>query len=475
MGNNKLTTSFIRTLVLRATPLLTIPIIIHFGGELAYGYWAQYTALVALLLPISTLNLPFSLVRFMPELGQDSDRSTLFATVASASIVTASCAAAFLYLVRDILSEALFGGEHVLVTVLILHLPLAAAYKACLDYFRSTTSVLSNTIIASSRKWLAVLGATIILVLVSSPGSLVAAWLVADALIVVATAGIIYRQLPLNLPTLNTLRQLIIFSAPLTASAIGAAGVTSLDRQLVGMIIDTRAVGVYNAGYVIGFGVQAILAPFSFLVPAVLPRHWDDGVDAEGLRIIDGSWKTFLLLVIPGIFGIWVIGSAAISLLASEAIATDAGSVPGIVAIGAACYGIYYFITRRWYLERRTTLIAVIWVVGLAVNLALNLLLIPIWDLLGAAWATVAAYATMALASGMLAGWRYVRGASLPFILKVTVIGALSILVSLQWVGSVWGSGVMLALSPVAAIGHIVVCWKAGLVDTDVISLFKTL
>ena len=69
-----------------------------------------------------------------------------------------------------------------------------------------------------------------------------------------------------------------------------------------------------------------------------------------------------------------------------------------VVALAYLFNGLYFVMLAPLMLDKRTGAVSAATWAGALVNIALNLLLIPRYGMMGAAWATLAAYASMAAA-----------------------------------------------------------------------------
>jgi O-antigen/teichoic acid export membrane protein len=102
--------------------------------------------------------------------------------------------------------------------------------------------------------------------------------------------------------------------------------------------------------------------------------------------VLVSSW----LAVALGLLSPWLV-----EWLAAPAF-EEASRVVGLLAFGAVAFAVYIVVSIGVGRIKRTQYMWVVTLAGAAVNLALNLTLIPLYGMMGAAVATLAAYAVMA-------------------------------------------------------------------------------
>lgn len=200
-------------------------------------------------------------------------------------------------------------------------------------------------------------------------------------------------------PELALLRPLLAFALPLVPAGLASMVVQVADRPILGVYFDSATVGVYSASYKLGVLMMLVVTMFDQAwKPFFLQRAARPDIDALMARVL--TWFA------AG--AAWVF--LAIALLAGPAVTAPLfagkplihplfwGGLPvvPIVTFGYLLAGFYYVMLAPLMVAGRTGAVAVATACGAAVNLAALLLLIPRWGMLGAAWATAAAYAAMA-------------------------------------------------------------------------------
>ncbi|MGH3049414.1 MAG: polysaccharide biosynthesis C-terminal domain-containing protein, partial [Gaiellaceae bacterium] len=155
----------------------------------------------------------------------------------------------------------------------------------------------------------------------------------------------------------------------------------------------------YSIGSVVIFVVFALDKAITPLIMAELKAN-GDSPRVQRLGTYCFGAIAFCSLVV-GIYG-----GDALEAFAPDRYSRAAGIVP-IIALASAVYGIYTIVVSGTWYSLRTGSIPLVTAAAAAVNLGLNLLLIPHFGIKAAAWNTVAGFAALALLQGLLAARRY--------------------------------------------------------------------
>lgn len=203
------------------------------------------------------------------------------------------------------------------------------------------------------------------------------------------------------------LRAYAVYGYPIAASLGLAMVLASTDRFLLALFLDEAAVGAYHAGYSIANRTLDIM--FIWLgaagAPALVMALERGG--AERLQAAAREQASTLVLIgLPAAVGVALVARPLAEFMIGENLRDAAIVVTPWIALSAFLSGmtVYYF-HQAFTLGRRTGwLLATMSIPALA-NVALNLILIPRFGVLGAAWATAASFA-LGLAASMIIGHR---------------------------------------------------------------------
>jgi O-antigen/teichoic acid export membrane protein len=181
------------------------------------------------------------------------------------------------------------------------------------------------------------------------------------------------------------------FGVPLMPTALFLWVTNFSDRFFLVKLSDTAEVGLYSVGVRIASAMVLLLTAFRLAWPAFAYSIEDDREARRTYAYV----LTYLVLVTTWVAtGLTLLSPWIVDWLAAPAFAS-ASRVVGPLAFAAVAFGGYIVVAIGLGRARRTQFNWVVTGAAAAVNVALNLILIPPYGMMGAAVATVAAYATM--------------------------------------------------------------------------------
>lgn len=195
--------------------------------------------------------------------------------------------------------------------------------------------------------------------------------------------------------------KMISYGLPLTLTYLSTMVLDVSDRFMIGWWLGTAAVAGYAAAY--DLAQQVVGAILNVLLLAAYPRitaAWEAGGAAAARRAMLPLYQA-LLLGIPLLAGVFIGGAPDISNIAfGAAIRGDAALIiPWIAfAISLGCFK-SYFLDVAFQLAKVTHIQLRITVVMAVLNLVLNIVLMPIFGVVGAASATAIAFTVGAVLS----------------------------------------------------------------------------
>ena len=187
------------------------------------------------------------------------------------------------------------------------------------------------------------------------------------------------------------------FGLPFVPAGLASIAMEMIDRYILAILKDTATVGIYSAGYKLGIFMLLLTTAFNY---AWQPFFLKMGKRDESHSLFATVFSYYILL---SMF-IWIIISTFIpeiirlrisgySLIGSAYY--EAESIVPIILLAYVFQGAYLNFLPGIYFEKKTYTIPIITASGALVNIGLNIILIPAFDIMGAAIATLAGYITM--------------------------------------------------------------------------------
>jgi O-antigen/teichoic acid export membrane protein len=255
----------------------------------------------------------------------------------------------------------------------------------------------------------------------------------ADVLVTTILAAAMIRHfVPLIRPVFSkpVLREILGFGLPRVPHSVAHQIIGFADRYFLKFYQGLSDVGVYSIGATFGLALKLFLSAFEAAwTPLFL------GVMHEtGARRIYATLSTYVVAaLVLLVTGLCALAPDVVHLMTTPRYYAAAGVTPWI-ALGVTCQGFYLVGSIGLIIAKRTKFYPVATGLAAVVSLAANLFLIPRFGILGAAWANLLAYATLAVVTSTFS-WRVYP---IPYewgrLLRIALAGALSYVVAARGV-----------------------------------------
>jgi len=161
------------------------------------------------------------------------------------------------------------------------------------------------------------------------------------------------------------------------------------DRVVIEGFLGTAAVGIYSLGYTVGERTIGALTKAVFMMawPNILESYKKSGVSATALAIREAQSMYAWFGLGPAVFLV-AYGPVLLEWFAGESYAF-AGSIVPVVAVSMWLGGLSTYWNRHMEIRKQFGKLSAIRLVGAGVNVVLNLILVPRFGIIGAAWATM--------------------------------------------------------------------------------------
>ena len=411
----------------RAKGLLLIPLVVGGIGLEGYGAFVQILAVVHVLTSLATLELGLGLERFASALRADErdERARHFWSVLIATLAMSCCGAVAFWFAAPQLADWILAGQHA----------DALALGAFILVSNSIFSVARHEVRARRRfrlesalDLLYQLGPYVALaVVVVGRRDLVdglAAYAIADGVAAGIALLCAARRLPPRRPSATLLRRYLRYSAPLAVSLIEGNLLARVDLFFLGSMVGLEAVAAYNVAYKLCEALNFATVPIHVQLLSYLSRVWDRGQRESVRRVLRHALLLLLFAAAGLIAGLYAYLDPLLDLLLGEA-RPDASlrAVVLLVGLGMVANAIRRMLYVVIRLEQQTPRELLYQAIGLATNVAANLLLIPRYGLEGAALATLLSYGVML----PFIGARFTIGIDLGFVARASSFAALAV------------------------------------------------
>jgi len=426
-------------LVSRILAVLLLPLYTRFLSPSDYGKVETLIALTTVIGIVLRMGIHSAFFRFYFDSPEPEARRVVLRTSFWFTMGMATLGLVVGLALSGAISSLLFGSadDSELVMAAFVGLWAGMNYEQVTSLFRVEERSVAF-VSASLTNIFLTIGATLLLVVALDKGPIgvIVGNFTGTLLVYLVLLGYRREQLGLQFDR-GLLRRMNHFGVPLVPTALFLWVTNFSDRLFLVKLADTQEVGLYSVGVRIASAMVLLLTAFRLAWPAFAYSIEDD----REARRTYGYVLTYLVLVTT-----WV--ATALALLSPwivdwiAAPAFESSSrVVGPLAFSTVAFAAYIVVAIGVGRAKRTQFNWVVTGAAAVVNIALNLLLIPPYGMMGAAVATIAAYATMF--AGM--AWWAQRIYPVPYQWRRVLTAAFTG-VTLAGVGKLVGGGLPVAL-----------------------------
>jgi O-antigen/teichoic acid export membrane protein len=382
-------------LVSRIIAVLLLPLYTRYLTPADYGKIETLLALTTVMGLILRAGITSAFFRFYFDVDDNAGRLRVIRTSFWFTMGGGTLGLLLLLALADPVSEVLFGtsGAANLVRASGVALWATVNYEQLTALFRVEERSVAFVSASLANVFLTI-GITLLLVVVLEKGPLGVIVGNFSGTLIVYLVLLSYRREQLGLEfDRGLLREMNRFGLPLVPTALFLWMTNFSDRFFLVWLADVSEAGLYSVGVRVASAIVLLLTAFRMAWPAFAYSIRDE----QEARRTYAFVLTYLTVVTAWVaLALTLLSPWIVELLAAARFA-ESSEVVGPLAFSTVSYGAYVVVAIGVGRARRTKFNWVVTGAGAAVNVALNLILIPTYGMMGAAIATVAAYTTMAV------------------------------------------------------------------------------
>lgn len=185
----------------------------------------------------------------------------------------------------------------------------------------------------------------------------------------------------------DLLRKLLAFSLPLVPASVLVFISLYINRFMINDIIGIQSVGLYSVGVKIASVTGLIIVGFQMAITPLIYKHYNDQETPKNLAII---FKYFVAIYSLFFISFSFLSKELVLLLTTEEFFEISSIIP-ILTLTFLFSSIYVFMPGI-VIKKKTHIIFFINLVVAILNIILNLILIPKFNIIGAAYGTTLGY-----------------------------------------------------------------------------------
>jgi len=216
----------------------------------------------------------------------------------------------------------------------------------------------------------------------------------------VAGSKIVLKSLKSGTFRRGALKKSLLFGIPLVPHLMATWVLTGIDRFFLAEQISVAEAGVYDIGCKTAAGVSLLVTAANLAWGPIvydIARERDDATETLGTL-----YSVMFALICAATLATCLYGDVLVYILGGE-VYERATSIVVPVALGYLFYGVYTFANQAFYFGNATKLLPVLTIGAAALNIVLNIVLIPVYGMSGAAYATLISYFGLAVVTHLWA------------------------------------------------------------------------
>jgi O-antigen/teichoic acid export membrane protein len=227
---------------------------------------------------------------------------------------------------------------------------------------------------------------------------------------------------PLLRPVVSgaVLREALRFGLPRIPHGVAHQTIAVADRYVLAHFVPLREIGLYSIGASFGLALKLFLSAFEY---AWAPFYFATMRDPDARRVFSLVTTYGLAVLVLLVAGLSAVATDVVRLMTRPEFYPAARVVPWI-GLGVLFQGVYLLTSIGLNITKQTALYPVATAAAAGASVAANLVLVPRFGAVGAAWSNALAYAVLAGVAMRLSQRRYPIRYEWDRILRIGLSGA---------------------------------------------------
>jgi O-antigen/teichoic acid export membrane protein len=365
------------------------------GGADIYGVWQQFFTSSNFLIRITSINFSVSISRFLakdklPE-QKSKELSSALLTVFSLSLFVGILILPF----SSTFSIWIFDNINLvyLIYLLVLYIVVETMLNHYSAYLRARRRNKLLSVINTFRPLTEILVVAVILIRTNSITYAIAGAVFVEIIGLIVTFYYIHIQLGIKWkpPEIQIIKKYAYFGIPLFLVNLGHWTSAVADRYVILHFLGIEEVGIYSGAYVFGSIILLIINPLTQVLLPDFSLLFQENKLKKIIKRLQSLFKFYSFIGLNLLTVIIFLGSFLLYFFTSRDFLVGVQSLY-IITVGVFFFGIINILTSTLIAISANSFFGYKWLYIGFINLLLNLILVPLLGIEGAAWATLISY-----------------------------------------------------------------------------------
>lgn len=379
-------------IIIGLSGLILMPVLTKNLTIQGWSVWSVFNITFAFIPLLANLGLPYTMVRFLAVKNKKDEIQEGFYSITFLLLFMGLISLLMIFLFSKQIALALFNGNTYVSMLLSAGVLISVLNTSFLSFFRTFQQMKLFSILSLVQTYLAVAVVTYLVLSGYGVTGAVFGYVIAQFVALLLAVVFVVHEIGFKFPEFKNMREYLSFGIPTIPVALSSWLVDLSDRFLILFLLGTVFVGYYSPAYTLGNVILMFGAPFAFLLPALLSFYYDQEKIGEVRKHLNYSFKYFMLISVPAVFGLSILSKPLLTLLTTPEITQNSYFITPFIAIGSFLFGIQGIISQILVLEKKTKILGSRWIAAAVLNICLNILLIPYYGIIVAAISTLVTY-----------------------------------------------------------------------------------
>lgn len=374
---------------------ISFPIFTRLLVKEDYGLMNLINITLMVSITIGSMELPHSVFRFHEVYKEGHNKKRFMGTIRSLSTISG-----FLMVVLCLLLSTLCFYLKVIDKTVLHFLYLASPLivirnlsRLEMSLMRIQEKVKQVNFVNLSIRYGSVAGSVCMVLMIGNLYGYYIGILIAEAAVLLTIIFLYKDARNFQIPDRVILKECITYSFPLIFTALSAYLIQSGDRYIIAYFLGPGAVADYSVAYnYCQYPADILKNAFHYSFVPIIMSAWNKEGLEKGASLLTKYIMIYFWIAIPIVIGLVIIRIEGILLIAGNKY-LSAGYLVPVVATGLALNGMNFVFFSGLYYKKKTQIILKISIFSAVLNVVLNIFLIPVFGLIGAAVATLISYA----------------------------------------------------------------------------------
>ncbi len=381
----------IGNIALKGMGIITLPIYLNFLTKTEVGIFGLLDVTINIIAEILILGQANSIILFNNKKDYEEKRDSVFFTITSIVLLVN---------LMFILAAELFGSSILSISKSTQDIAAYLPFIIYISLIRVINNLFLNKLRADERSvfytsvtlvkivsFIGLIFYTVVYLKLSVYG-IMYSYLISEMIVlIVLLPGMIIKMKPVF--EKDALKEALKFGTPLIFSSIGIMILNLSDRYLINLYLNLEEVGTYDIAYrIAGIVNMFLILPFN---QAMLPSAFKVYNDPNSNRYLSKLMTYMCYVTIWGGLAISIFGEEIILILGNENYSAAVSYIPFIV-LAYILSAMRNVASNGMLFAEKTLLIAVITIGSGILNIALNIIFIPVYGTIAAAYTTLISF-----------------------------------------------------------------------------------